>query len=84
VLTLQNTATNLASGAVNTASGLASTAASAVGLGHSHAEEHNHRSTLPPDVEVGQVQKMDSDGLAVFEDAGVRHEVLVKLNKLAM
>jgi hypothetical protein len=27
---------------------------------------------------------MDSDGLAVFEDAGVRHEVLVKLNKLAM
>jgi hypothetical protein len=28
--------------------------------------------------------KMDSDGLAVFEDAGVRHEVLVKLNKLAM
>jgi hypothetical protein len=40
--------------------------------------------TLPPDAEAGQVQKMDSDGLAVFEDAGVRHEVLVKLNKLAM
>lgn len=79
-----NTATNLASGAVNTASGLASTAASAVGLGHSHAEEHNHRSTLPPDAEAGQVQKMDSNGLAVFEDSGVRHEVLVKLNKLAI
>jgi hypothetical protein len=39
---------------------------------------------MPPDAVAGQVMKMDSDGLAVFEDTGVRHEVLVKLNKLAM
>lgn len=83
-LTSQNTASSLASGAVNTASNLASSAATAVGYGHSHAEEHAHRSTLPPDAEAGQVKKMDSEGLAVFEDEGVRHEVLVKLNKLAM
>jgi hypothetical protein len=81
---LQNTASSLASGAVNTASNLASSAATAVGYGHFHAEEHQHRSTLPPDAEAGQVKKMDSEGLAVFEEEGVRHEVLVKLNKLAM
>jgi hypothetical protein len=81
---LQNTASRLASGAVNAASNIASSAAAAVGYVHSHAEEHLHRSNLPPDAEAGQVKKMDSDGLAVFEEAGVRHEVLVKLNKLAM
>lgn len=30
------------------------------------------------------MRKMDSEGLAVFEQEGVRHEVLVKINKLAM
>lgn len=80
----QASASHLATGAANTASGLVSSAITAVGYGQSPAEEHLHRSTMPPDAVVGQVMKMDSDGLAVFEDAGVRHEVLVKLNKLAM
>lgn len=30
------------------------------------------------------MRKMDSIGLAVFEEEGVRHDVLVKINKLAM
>ena len=51
---------------------------------HSHAEEHQHSTTLPGDATCGAVTKMDSEGLAVFEDPGVRHEVLVKINKLAM
>ena len=80
----QNTASNLASGAVTTASNLAGSAATAVGLGHSHAEEHLHRSTVPPDTELEPVRKMDSEGLAVFEEEAVRHEVLVKINKLAV
>jgi hypothetical protein len=30
------------------------------------------------------VQKVDAEALAIFEDEGVRHDVLVKINQLAM
>jgi hypothetical protein len=33
---------------------------------------------------VGEVRKMDAEGLAVFEGQDVRHECLVKMNHLAM
>lgn len=75
------------------ASAAAEQAASFVGLNkgtggesqsvHSHAEEH-HRPTLPPDAKAEDVQNMDEEGLAAFEEEGVRHAVLVKINKLAM
>jgi len=51
---------------------------------HAHAEEHHHGSTLPPDSTAGEVLKIDDEGLAVFEEEGVRHAVLVKINQLAM
>ena len=74
-----------ANSAAQTASQLASSTAAAVGLtAHSHAQEHQHSTTLPGDATCGAVTKMDSEGLAVFEDPGVRHEILVKINKLAM
>ncbi|WWC98345.1 hypothetical protein V866_005236 [Kwoniella sp. B9012] len=81
VVDVAKSATNtVVSGATN----LANTAVSYTGLGgHSHAEEHLHKSTLPPDSTASSVKKVDSEGLAVFEDEGVRHEVLVKINKLA-
>ncbi|WWD20870.1 hypothetical protein CI109_105347 [Kwoniella shandongensis] len=76
---------------IDAATSLVNTAATYTGLTsptsqtHSHAEEHAHRSTLPTDVmEVGTVKKMDSAGLGVFEEETVRHEVLVKINKLAV
>jgi hypothetical protein len=81
---------------VNTASNLATTAASylptsptaavpGATTSYSHAEEYAaHGKQLPPDAEASEVIKMNSEGLAVFEDAGVRHEVLVKINQLAM
>ncbi|KAK1923277.1 hypothetical protein DB88DRAFT_494466 [Papiliotrema laurentii] len=75
------------------ASAAAEQAASFVGLNkgtggesqsvHSHAEEH-HRPTLPPDAKAEDVQNMDEEGLAAFEEEGVRHAVLVKINKLAI
>jgi hypothetical protein len=52
--------------------------------GHAHAEEHSHKADLPPDHVAGEVVKMDAEGLAVFEEEQVRHEVLVKINHLAM
>jgi hypothetical protein len=36
------------------------------------------------DATAGEVKKMDAEGLAVFEDKEVRHEVLVKINQLAL
>ena len=75
---------NAANQAATAATNLAGQAAELAGFGHSHAEEHLHRSTLPPDAEVTPVRKMDADGLAVFEAKEVRHEVLVKINQLAM
>ncbi|WWC65028.1 uncharacterized protein I303_107642 [Kwoniella dejecticola CBS 10117] len=72
-----------AKSAANTATNLASTALASTGLtGHTHAEEHTGKN-LPPDSSATSTRKMDSEGLAVFEDEGVRHEVLVKINKLA-
>lgn len=91
-----NSIQNAASNALNTATGAASSvttaAANITGLTpstsaaaketHSHAEEP--QSTHPVDATAGEVIKMDTDGLAVFEDKDVRHEVLVKINQLAM
>ncbi|WRT70884.1 uncharacterized protein IL334_007883 [Kwoniella shivajii] len=75
---------------VGGATSLANTAASYTGLTnvttgqHSHAEEHNHKSTLPPDSTASEIKKFDEEGLKVFEDDQVRHEILVKINKLAL
>ncbi|ORX40852.1 hypothetical protein BD324DRAFT_647757 [Kockovaella imperatae] len=80
-------AADLASQATTQVSSLAGQAAEATGLGvggHSHAEEHLHRSTLPPDSQATPVKKMDTEGLAVFEGKHVRHDVLVKINQLAI
>ncbi|WWC92506.1 uncharacterized protein L201_007465 [Kwoniella dendrophila CBS 6074] len=77
------------SGVISGATSLANTAASYTGLGvggrggHSHAEEHLKAGNLPPNSTASSIKKMDSDGLSVFEDDQVRHEVLVKINKLA-
>lgn len=81
---VQGAAKTAASAATGTATSLATSAASYTGLGHSHAEEHLHSSTLPPDATVGKVDKVDAEALAIFEDEGVRHDVLVKINQLAM
>ncbi|WVR08760.1 hypothetical protein IAU60_005818 [Kwoniella sp. DSM 27419] len=80
---------DIAKSAAGTATALASNAASAVGLApgagaHAHVQEHRHGSALPSDAECGEVRKMDEEGLKVFESQGVRHEVLVKINKLAI
>ncbi|KAK4688770.1 hypothetical protein P7C73_g1349, partial [Tremellales sp. Uapishka_1] len=78
-------ASNAATIATGHATTLANSAAVYTGLaGHSHAEEHLHRATLPEDAEVSPVIKVDTTALAVFEDKGVRHDVLVKINKLAL
>ncbi|OCF35939.1 hypothetical protein I317_00460 [Kwoniella heveanensis CBS 569] len=89
-------AKSAATTATNLATSAATTAASYTGLagGHSHAEEHTAgagasgstggAAALPEDAEPSEVRKMDSEGLAVFEEEGVRHEVLVKINKLAI
>ncbi|WVF67843.1 hypothetical protein IAT40_002604 [Kwoniella sp. CBS 6097] len=85
-------AKSAATTATNLATSAATTAASYTGLGgHSHAEEHasgtgtaTTGAALPEDAEPSEVRKMDSEGLAVFEEEGVRHEVLVKINKLAL
>ncbi|WVQ95390.1 hypothetical protein IAU59_002487 [Kwoniella sp. CBS 9459] len=84
-------AKSAATTATNLATSAATAAASYTGLGgggHSHAEEHigggPGAATLPEDAEPSEVRKMDSEGLAVFEEEGVRHEVLVKINKLAL
>jgi hypothetical protein len=75
---------NTASSVAQSATSLATSAAVAVGLtSHPHNEEHAHRGELPPDSVASKVMKMDSDGLQVFEEQDVRHEVLVKINKLA-
>ena len=88
------TATNLASSAASYLPGSSPTTATGTGTGtatgtaghdHSHSEEHSSKGKLlPPDAEASEVKKMDSEGLAVFEDAEVRHAVLVKINQLAM
>ena len=88
----QTAVTDAAKDPVGAASNIANTAASylpgsasAASQTHSHSEEHSaHGKQLPPDAAAGEVKKMDSEGLAVFEDEGVRHAVLVKINKLAM
>lgn len=51
---------------------------------HSHAEEDTRGSKLPADATAEDVKTVDDEGLAVFEEAGVRHEVLVKINQLAL
>ena len=88
------TAVNLASSAASYLPGSSPTTATGTGLeaatgaaghGHSHSEERSTKGKqLPPDAEASEVKKMDSEGLAVFEDADVRHAVLVKINQLAM
>lgn len=85
-LTPQNAATSALNTATAAATSAASTAASYTGLGgHSHAEEHAaDAGKLPEGATAGDVKKMDAEGLAVFEDRDVRHEVLVKINQLAL
>lgn len=75
---------NAATAAVNTAAATGTAVLDAVGLGHAaHAEERTGKQ-LPVDATASAVKTMDSEGLAVFEDEGVRHAVLVKINQLAM
>ncbi|EIW66262.1 hypothetical protein TREMEDRAFT_74773 [Tremella mesenterica DSM 1558] len=82
-------ATSAANIATTHAQNIASAAVNAVGYGteqvsNEHEHDHDHRVDLPPDAQVSDIIKMDSDGLSVFEDEEVRHEILVKLNKLAV
>ncbi|WVQ86224.1 hypothetical protein IAT38_008392 [Cryptococcus sp. DSM 104549] len=65
---------------IDAAKSAATAAATYTGLAHPDPETH----VLPPDAQLGETRKMDSEGLAVFEGEDVRHEVLVKLNKLAL
>jgi hypothetical protein len=62
--------------------GLTSPTTTATGAAHSHAE--SVKASLPEDATAGEVKSIDAEGLAVFEDKEVRHEVLVKINQLAL
>jgi hypothetical protein len=81
------THTNSKDAATTTAQTLATHAtniASYTGLTTSPVPATVTESGLPPDSQAGQVLKMDTEGLAVFAEKGVRHDILVKINKLAV
>lgn len=85
-LTPKNAATSAANTLTSTATSVVDQAASYTGLSstHPHAEEHQHSSTILPDSTLGEIKTMDPEGLEVFENERVRHEILVKMNQLEM
>jgi hypothetical protein len=81
-LTTATTAASSAAVAAGNLTGLTSPTTTATGAAHSHAE--SVKASLPEDATAGEVKSIDAEGLAVFEDKEVRHEVLVKINQLAL
>ncbi|TYJ57298.1 hypothetical protein B9479_002031 [Cryptococcus floricola] len=68
---------------IDTARNAASAVTSTVAPAHHHSEE-DHAKSLPADATAGPIKSIDEEGLLVFEDDAVRHEVLVKIRKLAL
>ncbi|WWC72749.1 uncharacterized protein I206_106713 [Kwoniella pini CBS 10737] len=51
---------------------------------HQHNEENFHKnSSLSPNSIINEIKKIDSEGLDIFENDNVKHDILVKINKLA-
>ncbi|WVO12700.1 hypothetical protein L204_100308 [Cryptococcus depauperatus] len=70
---------------IDAAKQAAATAASAVGLENSPSHvEDDHKETLPANATASETKTVDSEALEVFEHESVRHQVLVKLRKLAL
>ncbi|ORY28012.1 hypothetical protein BCR39DRAFT_536228 [Naematelia encephala] len=78
-----DTASNLTTSAAQTL-GLQSSNTTTTTAGHQDNQGYQHSTPLPPDSTAYPIRSMDTEGLAVFEDERVRHEVLVKINQLAI